>query len=409
MFFLLYVLLLANIMYVTNFKFQTLLKPNILFSSIWCLTAGISSLGLANFYKPSVDVHFYSIVVIITFNIIYFIVPKLLKNKEEERSSSLRVSLILYINIISWVYLSGFLLFSWNIIITKGFNYLRLYAFDSSFGMASTNQLLIIQWFIQAIFYATILVTLAAFLLNVNYGKKTLIVIAGMDIIIYVVLFAGRTIMLNTVMYMILGFLLVNGTIFINHKLLIKVLIPIMIMFIAMMYVTKSRSWGSVGAYQNFLTYYVGPFTYLDKTLLGNNASDGLLYGKSTFGFIYNVLFAPFTYIFKIPYRGSDYFITQVTSVPRSISPTLKMNFSTTMIYPLLRDFGLFGLIFGTSFYSFVITTGEKLFSRRKDLKYLSIYLYLLGTITSSISTYPLLFPMHLVTILTILIFVKNE
>jgi len=114
---------------------------------MWCFSAGISTLGLYDLFKPSPLIHLYAITSILIFNAVFLSQNKIKRlNRDNANIRGVaRLKVIYIVNIIAWVYLSGFLAKSINIIRSYGLRGIRAYAFDSSMGLATTTVLLIIQ------------------------------------------------------------------------------------------------------------------------------------------------------------------------------------------------------------------------------------------------------------------------
>jgi oligosaccharide repeat unit polymerase len=409
MYIFIYAMIITMILIITKIRYNTIVKPNILFSSLWCLSVGISSLGLFGFYKPSILVHFYSFSTIMTFNIIYFFHNRL-KSKNNvsinKIKGSLRYNLIIFINIISWVYLSGFIVKSFSIIVSHGFNVLRMYAYDSNMGLGSTTQLILIQWFIKSIFIATILVSIVGLVINRKNNK--LIIISIIDVILYTILFGGRGLILTLLLYYIFTFLVTKPIVIDSLKKKKVNIIFIALIVIGAMFVTSQRNWGDASFVKNLVLYFSASFSYLDVLLVDLDWKSSPLFGMATFGFAVDLIYAAFSLVFGIPFEGVSHKITQITAIPRFISPTVTYNAASTMIYPMMRDFGFLGIVLSTSFLALIVSTIESKFVIRSNLIFLNLYIYFLGILFGTIMTYQLIFPATGITLLLIIIFTRN-
>lgn len=414
MYVLIYLAIFLNILVITKYKYKTLMKSNILFTVVWCVCASCSSLGLYGLYRPSFIVHFYSISAILSYNCTYLLFNKvyITSNKfKESWKGRINEKTIYLLNLFSWIYMIRFINKSVSIILSGGFNTLRAYAYNSSMGLGSTIELLIAQIFVEAVFSVTILIS--ALDLNNNREYPYLAIISFIDILIYTVSFAGRGMLTIYIIYSVLGFIILrlsNKTIKIK-KLKKRTYITIIIGIVMMYFLTKARGWGEVSFIKELYLYMVGPFSFLDAILHESAISQNnqsLLYGKAIFGFIYNLINMPLSYIFKYDYNGSDYLITTITSQVRFISPDRMYNALTTMIYPFLRDFGYFGVIFGSSFFAYIVNVAEKRYKEKKDLTYLFIYCLLLLNLFNSVKNYYLYSPTFGMTILLIFLITKK-
>ncbi|MFA6808546.1 MAG: O-antigen polymerase [Eubacteriales bacterium] len=236
-----------------------------------------------------------------------------------------------------------------------------------------------------------------------------LTLIAVVDVVLYTLLFGGRYLIVKMMMYYIFAFLIVKVVDLEKIKKKKLNLVFIGLIVIAVIVVTSQRNWGNTSIIENTVVYYVGSFTFLDVLLNELNWSYSPLYGMGTFGFIVNLVIAPFAILFKIPYRGSDYLITQITAIPRFISPTQSYNAMTTMIYPFFRDFGFLGIIIGTSFLAWFVSLVEEKFMKNKDMLFLCFYVYLAFVLFNSVLLYDLLFPSAFITMVLVFVFIKNK
>ena len=123
----------------TKIKYRTIVKSNILFTGMWCICAGISSLGLYGHFKPTPIIHLYSITAIFVFNVVFILHNNKSKNSLDKTINirgEARLGIIYFVNLIAWLYLSQFVPKTFNIISIYGLRELRQYAFDSAMGLS---------------------------------------------------------------------------------------------------------------------------------------------------------------------------------------------------------------------------------------------------------------------------------
>ncbi len=404
----LYLIILILTLILTKAKYKTLIKSNVLFTGMWCICSGISSLGLYGLYKPSLVVHLYSITAIFVFNLVFFIHNKTnLSRNTIQLVGEARLLIIYFANIIAWIYLSQFIPKAINIIKAFGLRGLRPYAFDSSLGFGTTKQLLIVQWIVYSIFVATVLI---AMIYSVMRKKHLLLnIFAVIDVALYTFLFGGRYLIVRMLMFYLFAFLIVKSLEL--EKLKVKNLnfVLIGILIIMTIILTNLRNWGNTSFIENVVIYYTGSFTFLDVILSEFDWTTSPLFGTGMFGFIINFIHALFALIFEVPYNSSScQVITHFTGIPRFISPTVKYNAMTTMLYPFIRDFGFVGIIMGTSFLAWFISFVENKFKKSNSLLYLCLYVYLAFVLFDSVMSYQLLFPASGVTMGLLFIFIKS-
>ncbi len=409
MFFALYLIIFCMLLCLTKIKYRTIVKSNILFTGMWCICAGISSLGLYGHFKPTPIIHLYSITAIFVFNVVFILHNNKSKNSLDKTINirgEARLGIIYFVNLIAWLYFSQFVPKTFNIISIYGLRELRQYAFDSAMGLATTKQLLIIQWVIYPIFVATVLIAINY--LVIGRKKFLLNVFALIDVALYTLMFGGRYLIVKVMMYYIFAFLIVKS---VNIEKMKNKKLSVMFIgtiIIAIIILTSQRNWGDTSFIENVVVYFTGSFTFLDVILSEFDWTNYPLFGMGVFGFIINLLYAPFALIFKLPYRGSNHIITQFTAIPRFISHTRKYNAMTTMLYPFIRDLGFIGIILGTSFLAWFISFAEKKFIKTNHLFYLCLYVYLAFVLFDSVMSYQLLFPASGVTIGFLFILIKT-
>lgn len=410
MFLILYVIMFYMVLHLTWLKYRTIVKSNILFTGMWCVCAGISSLSLYGHFEPSPTIHLYSMTAIFIFNAVFIChnnESKVLGERATFISGEVRLSLLYSLNIAAWLYLGQFIPKVFEIIDGNGLRGLRKYAFDSSMGLATTRQLLIIQWVIYSIFVATVLIAI----INLVIGKNKVILnfIAFIDVALYTLMFGGRYLIVKVMMYYIFAYL-INKSVNIKKTKGNRFRIAFIgTIIIAIIVLTGLRNWNDVSFIENVVVYYTGSFTFLDVILSEYDWVTHPLYGMGIFGFIVNLLLAPFALIFKLPYVGSNHIITQLTAAPRLISHTRNYNSMTTMLYPFIRDFGFSGIVLGTSFLAWFISYAEKKFVQTKNLFYLSLYIYLAFVLFDSVMSYQLLFPSSGITICLLFLLLNTK
>lgn len=410
MFIVVYLLIFINVGLVNKLKYKVIVKPNLIFTFIWCLCVSLASLGFYGLFPLSTIIHLYTITIIISFNLSYFIVNKgysYNQSLEKIWDGKIRFKFIYSINFISWIFMSRFIVKSINIIMSGGFRSLRLYAYDSTMGLGTTTELTIAQLIVYPIFDLTILIAMLS--LNMKKKKWVLTIIALIDIIIYSISFGGRDMLAKVLIFYLIIFFIRRTNIKaikvkIDKRMNVFFIGAIVFIFSIM---TQARSWVETNVVKEVYYYMVGSFSYLQELIQFDNSN--YLYGKAALGFIYNLFCNVATFLFKINYRGSDYQITQVTALPRLISPNDSFNALATMIYPLLRDFGYFGIVFGSAFLAWLLSFVEKKFKESNNTFFFCMYIIMLYIILVSTMNYYLLFPSYGIEIIFLLFFVKSD
>lgn len=414
MYIILNIVIFVVILSITQSRFRTIYKVNIAFSLLWLTAISLSTTGLFGIYKPSFQVHMYSILTIFSFNTTYIIFGRNWKSNFDynvDVTKIINTKIIILLNIFSWIYMSRFLMRSIPIIMSNGFNYLRIYAYDSELGLCSTIELLLAQIFVQAVFLSTMLITIFDFFSKKRH--KYLYVLTSIGMTVYILAFAGRGMLTLLIACSIIVFVLHY---FSKHKkpnvkfVISRKIIALVILFIVavggMYYLTMLRGWGDTVFLEEIYVYVVGPFPYLSE-LLEQRAGEGdiMLYGRATFGFIYNLAAMPVEYLLQLEYTGSDYFITTITAPYLAISDTRQFNALTTTIYPFIRDFGVMGIVFGSSFFAIFTVFVEKAYKKKGSIFLFLVYVILVYELLNSIKNYYLYSPNFGMLILILFLF----
>lgn len=375
----------------TYIKFNTILKPNVLITSIWAILASLSALGLNGFNKPGIYTHLYCISFIGIFNIVYLILTNRNSMKKiciSEIENSYRYKLIYILNFLSWIYMIPILFNALHIISNYGFLAIREYTFTTSDVLVNASQKFISQIIIKSIFQSTVLLAMV----NIALNRKTrlLTLISVINVAIYTVTFGGRFEILQILVYYILANILLKKIKFTKKKKKIS-LAFIFITVVGMSIITAAR--GSGNFFNSIYTYYVTPFVFLDYII--NNPDifhlNNYLFGSATFGFISE----PITLILKVLFNAdldiASYYINICSQPFYNLGSGKYFNALTTAIYPFIRDFGYIGIILGGGFLATLISTFENKFGKTKKILYYCLYIFLTYVAINSVLIYELL------------------
>lgn len=410
-----YAVILISISTLTKVKCGTFAQWNTVFTAIWCSAAALASTGFYDLYKPIPIVHFYVITVIIFFNLAYLLIKDRFRRRKVDRIllGSPRWRFLLLANVLAWLYMIRFISKSYVIIRSGGLLALRSYAFSSSMGLASTAELAISQAIIQPVFVTTIIITLAS--LVVGRANVLLLIVSVINVALYIFAFAGRSILISFIVYFLLLQIVWNYRLglfaFLRKILSIGTVAFIIVVLLIFSFLTQKRAWSETNSFKEVYIYTVGSFSllnaYFDDEQVITQYSP-YLYGRAALGMVVNPINMFLTFAFGVPYTGSDYMITRITAVPRAVSPSLRMNALNTMIYPFYRDFGYFGIIFGTVFLASLLASGEILFRRKRTFFSFCFYILILDVVLRSAMNYYLLFPSTGFSIILLALFTWN-
>lgn len=398
---LIYLSILILTLLIEYLRTKRLFSPATIFTFMWTVFPVISSLGLYGMTKPTLNIHVMAIATLLTFNIVYFVFLKKTNVAITKTiSGKINYNFIVLINVISLIYLTTFIPSAIKIINENGFSYLRDSAFESSFGLGSTYELIIISWIIQANIIATVIYGVID---SIIMKKHFLLVLGITGVVIYTVLFGGRYMLVRLMFYYIATFIIATRY-FNKEKLKFKkriIVVPFILVFI----VSVLRSSDTFNLVRAIILYYSGPFVYLSDLVATAEFTGNYLYGTATIGFMYNIIIAPFSLFFGIEYAGSNQIITQITSQVRYIGTGLPFNAMSTMIYPFIFDFGVYGFLISVIFLSFITIGFDNRIRRNLKPLNFALYLFLLFTLFDSVMSYQLLFPTAGFTIMFIFLF----
>ena len=190
-----------------------------------------------------------------------------------------------------------------------------------------------------------------------------------------------------------------------------KLLIMLFFMYEVIAYITAGRNENldeNSSIIGTLIGYYIAPFSFLnyylehpDYSLLG---VEHMTYGTCIIGCIYNFFCTVATFLFKVPYAGTDYIITALTQVPVPVAKSWELNAACTAVYPFMKDFGFFGVIIGFTLCALLTVNIKKNYFKNPTLRNGALYVYILFTIFRLSEQYDFLFPSALATLLYIYI-----
>lgn len=197
--------------------------------------------------------------------------------------------------------------------------------------------------------------------------KKTLLYLVMANLLGDTLLFGGRSLVVQLLMYVFFYIIFFNKEIKLTKKQKRNIFTTLLIVLVStgyvMFLVTKMRTEDQSDSmlFDHFIMYYLGPFVLFDYHLTNSDLLDlfngGIPYcGTCLFGPIYNFFFMAFSAVTGVDYTGSDYLISQVTETKKAqiTSSGLSINAAVTAMYPFIKDFSLLGLIVGFAFFGYM-------------------------------------------------------
>lgn len=198
--------------------------------------------------------------------------------------------------------------------------------------------------------------------------KKTLLYFVMGNILYEAILFGGRSLLVELVMYTGIYVVFFHKDFSLSgrqkKKLLVTLSLVAGLSIFVLLFVTNLRTEGESSdnfLYDHFLMYYVGPFVLFDYHVVNNHILDFFsgefpYMGTCLFGPVYNFVFMAISAVFGIDYKGSDFLISQVTQTTKAVisDSGLQINAAVTAMYPFIKDFGIIGLIIGFSVFGYL-------------------------------------------------------
>ena len=359
--------------------FKSLKVINVIFTYLWCSILILATFGLEGLDAPSIKVSLYCILFISVFNIAYitsFSSNKYRISKLVELNDTIRYRLIYILHIFSYIYMFPILLRAIHIARVYGYSAIRQYAFISSNMLVNGTQQFISQILINGIFIATSVIAMGK--LAVTKKVEYITVFALIDIALYSIIFGGRFIIFEMILFYIVGYL---GIARFRKKRKLTNGYKIVIIIVICGIIVMSELRGINNMFSSFYSYFVGPITFLNYIVKNPNTFElhHLLYGRALLGFITE----PIVLLIKLFFTSTNnihiasYYINTVTQVFYNISPGQSFNALTTAIYPFLRDFGVFGIILGGAFIGILLKMFECLALKKQSMIYYSLFIFM--------------------------------
>ncbi len=409
-----YLTLLVAVILINRYLFGAAIKPTDIFSIIWCVFAGLASLGTLGFYKTGTLTNVLIIVTIISFNAAY-IVAYCIKNKSKNQAISavsnlkggqgeikglaeramllnknVNTNIIIIVNVVCWVFSIPYLMNSMRILFTEGFEAIRMYTY--TYGeeamVASTNAQLMFTWIVQPVFIATMAIAVASLTLSLE-NKFVFLGISIVDILLYTLLFGGRGTMLKFLSYLAIVIIIVSGKQLVRFIIKNKGLISLVLVgVIVVLWLISIRSIHGVSIFKNIYAYVAGPFIYLEQVLQEYPVGTMRLWGAATIGCIVSVVGIVGKVLFSIDFTAPENSIPSLTSGYLHIADDVSFNSMTTMIYPFLLDYGYFGVVVGPVIYGAFVAIIERTFRKERSLRSLCILIHVFHTVIFSMQNY---------------------
>ncbi len=365
----------------------------LLFNLMWIILFLVSSIGINGIIVPSQLTYTYLFIFILSYNLGALVFNNLKSKKYISRINQgviyhiINEKLFLLINIISIIYFfNKYTINSLRILKQYGAAVLRYYAFNSNeefFG--STFDLIIAQYFIQAIFFSSALIAVIRLIDLRKFDKIVLVGVTGL--ILYSITFQSRDLFLAMGIFAVLSYMIdskqskrisKNRIIGKSKKGKFAIIALIALFGVFIYVITKERS-GAIYSLQETLTIYLFGSLSLMEVFISNRIGN-----QYPFRIFLSGLTDPIIVVFTKAFGFYDktllgnYLLNSTISISHPIGGGLMMNAGTTAVHQLLMDFGLgtvvlVGIIFGGA--SSAIHNNYK---KTKSKFWLAIYLLII-------------------------------
>ena len=389
--------------YVKEKRFFT---PLVLFGVVWNIFPAISCFGLLGLNQPSYKTHFLIVLAWVFFLVGYFI-P--FKNKSATGSTKRRANytILAFGNLLALLIMLPHFFESVKILNAYGWSYLRNIAGETYSSSTIVN--IINDWFTEPFIIAS-----SSYLAFSFFTKKRIPIVLFALIIVNVlvscVIFAARALLIKIAFFIIFALLFLTGFKILRklskqRKIIVSVVIiglVLIAIYITSLRMNESDMFGTF--LDSAIPYYIGPFSLIDYYI--NDPSYSLIginytFGGSFFGFAYNILRAVFYVLFGAEYNGTDYILTLVTQNNSPIGGGHYINAASTALYPMLRDFGVAGVVFGFFIIGLVFNMLQKRKGRyANDDFYSMVYVFMCYILFKSSMSYEPLSPSFIFTII---------
>lgn len=398
---------------------SNLFIPAGIFVLMWTICLGLSTLGLYGMNPPSNTVVCLSCCAMIIMSFTSTIklreitvggisfVKKIENNNETVKivDSLSDNKLLIALNFAAYIFSFPYLRKSLVLMMTSG-----MYAVRVTTGVgseyASTSTLILFQTIIGPLFVVTML--LVAIDISRKKYKLFPIIIAVLDVVFYTLLFAGRYMIFQLLVFIVFAMYENNARSVLDFILKHKKIVMFALVLISFMCLISSLR-SARGVISSIYVYFCGSFSYLSYLLDNDIGTNIFLLGRTQFGFIYNFIFLAATFLLGIKYNGSNHIVTQLTQYMVSIGDGVNYNSLATVLHDFIADYGVYGSIFGLLIMGLGCNYVERMKIKYQSAYYEALYLYLMYSMVNSVLGYTFRGPGGFMIVLFIYLFCRNK
>ena len=358
---------------------------NLIISAI-LITLMIANIGFYGFQPPSIKTNLFLNTSILCFDFftLFFVSIKIKEVTNEIPKEKISYFKINIVAVIICVLMIPSAIIGLNYIINNGYGALRnAYLLDLVYS--NYTKLLLV--------YILVPLNKGLFIYGVldyfeNKKVRLFLVVSIINIIQNVLIFAGRSVLMESFLYLLIVVLYYNrNRIFKVLKKNKKIVLLVIITIIFMLIITNNRNLIRGGSFLlNLYSYFCGSMHIIDYHIRNVNFSllDGshLLYGKIVLSPFFDTI-KLFLNIFGIENSirtGTEIINNQVQQYIQ-FNNNISLNNNVTYLYVCLRDFGTLGLIIGPLYLSLLYSIVYKKFVYYKSIKNKALYFYMISVV----------------------------
>ncbi len=403
-----YLTLLLFSLFVSKRKFGSYINIASIFTALWTFTGILSTFGFFTLRKPIWDVHLFAGLFILSVNITFLFGVKsrakmVLSNTVQQQDKEVcnKASGAAIIQIISLI-LASSLLFRMFSLLLRGNSLSTVRDIFFSHEAFSSE---IAEMFFK-IAPVGLMQGLVVYYVYFAFNNRSPIHIlyALINAVLITIMGGGRYAVLLLIYSLVITMIIYKGKHSVSAGLLKKKTTKYIIGgVVVILMVTVSRG---QDFWKTFVTYFSGSFSFLDYILQSPEqfALNEHLYGYLFFGAIIEPVVlllkvAGLTTI-KVPQYHFNIYCQQFYRIS-DLSHQITINNNTTILYYLLRDFGIAGIAIGGMIFGFVIA---KLYNRAIEGKEFStlLLIYMSNVLFNTVMTYQFfgMYPFFIVLVL---------
>lgn len=363
---------------------------------VWMFTFLIYLANIFQYYEMRVEVYIYSLTYLLMFNIVYLVFHK--KSDLDDRILALKlvasiddlkknISILKILSIICWLVTIPLLIKSIPILMNSGMSTLRHIVYSEN-SIYTTFDMMLIQYLARPLYSITII--LSATMLAVKKYNKPFFIITLINAIMYSLLTSGRALFMQMVLFVGLSIWFFHGNniskLFKTYR---KIIIPITIVLVGILWVSSLRVNRSYGVIGEFFIYMTGSIPYLSLLIESGKVEFYSLFGKAYFGFVLDSIRLILRFIgFNVVLSSQT--VSELTLDSLYVSPTIAINAIASTLLDFLLEAGFIGVILGGIISGIIAVSAENYYYKRMTIFSFILFLFIMQIMFFSIQLYGL-------------------